>query len=69
MPQFFMRGNKWLTLEQLKEYNRKRDEESKEPSESEEILDLRAKYKEKFGKDVANAYKNQVEWIQKKLAE
>ena len=34
-----------------------------------ETLDLRAKYEEVIGKPVASSYKNNVEWMQKKIEE
>ena len=43
-------------------------ESKEETSDTEEDIEtLRQKYFEKFGKQVANGYKNNIEWIKKKL--
>lgn len=51
------------------ENEKKSEEPSEEPEEPEEddIETLRQRYFEKFGKQVATGYKNNIEWIKKKL--
>jgi len=42
-------------------------ETSESTTEEDDIEALRQQYFEKFGKQVANGYKNNIEWIKKKL--
>lgn len=66
--QKWQRGKRWLNKQQLIEYNLELTK-AETPKEDQKVFELREKYKEKFGKDVANAYKNQIEWMEKKLLE
>lgn len=50
------------------EESEKETPDTEETSDTEEDIEtLRQKYFEKFGKQVANGYKNNIEWIKKKL--
>lgn len=46
------------------------DSETKKTKEATvDVEELRKRYEEKFGKQVASSYKNNIAWLQKKLAE
>lgn len=58
--------NPW-TEPETPEAPEENEPETKEETADEDIETLRQKYFEKFGKAVATGYKNNIEWIKKKL--
>lgn len=55
------------TVEETKPVETKVDVDEDIKEEQDDIEALRAAYAEKFGKEVASGYKNNIEWIKKKL--
>lgn len=55
------------TVETSKPVEVKEDVDEDIKQEQDNIEALREQYKEKFGKEVASGYKNNIEWIKKKL--
>ena len=56
-----------ITPPDVKEAGSEPEEPKEEPHQEDDIEALRQKYFEKFGKKVATWYKNNIEWIKKKL--